>query len=467
MERTPEGLRASWRIVETREGDDALTEAAEGLRAGFSVELEPIVTRGGRIISGTLQAAGLVARPAFPSARLAAAEDAPVPDMGDDPAEPKAPDVVINGAELDDVESVEVTPDRIAITTKTPEPDPGPDNEEKTMTAAKVQNPALVAAKTEPEGVSAAKLFATAAAGFANLQSPAKMLAALADIVPADTLATTQPQYVGEVWDGVEYVRRFIPLFNHRDLTSATIKGWQFKDGKRPEVDLYTGNKADIPSNDVETEEVSGVIQRFAGGHDIDRVHKDFPNPEFWAAYFREMAESYAKKSDRYVRDVVKAIPTVANGGRVHLLNAAMPAGVPKALALVTKGALKLLNSDLEVMPTFALVTASYFEELMYTPQEQVLAYLSASLGLSGGEVSGFRLVPVPDGSMTVGGWNAQVLVGHKSALTVHELGGGAPIRVEAEAIAKGGVDEALFGYVGTLVENVKGIVAYDAPTAS
>lgn len=461
-----EGLYCSVSYLETPLGDAALAEYESGKRAGLSVEVDKPVIRDGRLVAGLVTGGSQVETPAFPSAKLAAAEMDDAPDEGT-PTDPETPDVVINGAELDDVESVEVTPERITVTTKTPEA-PAEDNpQEKTMTAAKVQNPALVAAKPDTDGVSASKLFATVANGFANLQSPSKMLAALADIVPADTLATTQPQFIGELWDGIEYVRRFIPLFNHRDLTSATIQGWRWKDGKAPEVDLYDGNKTDIPSAEVDTENVTGKLQRFAGGHDIDRIHKDFPNAEFWDSYFRKMAESYAKKSDRYVRDQVKAIPTAANGGRVHLLNSAMPAGVPKALAMVTKGALKLLNSDLEVMPTFAMVTASYFEELMYTPQEQVLAYLSASLGLTGGEVEGFRIVPVPDGSLTVGGWVGQVLVGHKNAFTVHELGGGAPIRVEAEAIAKGGVDEALFGYVGTFLENEHGFVAYDAPTAA
>lgn len=466
LDEQPDGLYCSVRYLNTPLGDAGLAEYENGTRSGLSVEVDQPVIRGGQLVAGVVTGGSQVETPAFASAKLAAAE---LEDAPDTEPEDTTPDVLIDGKELDGVVSVEVTPERVAITTKTTDPAPAePDDKEKIMTAAAtVQNPALVAAKPKDDTTSAEKLFAAVANGFGRLDSPAKMLAALSDIVPADTLATTQPQFVGELWSGQPYTRRFIPLFNHRDLTGGTIKAWQFKDGKAPEVDLYGGNKADIPSNDVETEEVSGVLQRFAGGHDIDRIHKDFPNTEFWAAYFRKMAESYAKKSDRYVRDAVKAIPTVANGGRVHLLNAAMPAGVPKALAMVTKGALKLLNSDLEVMPTFALVTASYWEELMYVPQDDVLAYLSTSLGLAGGEVSGFKLVPVPDGSLTVGGWVGQVLVGHREALTVHELGGGAPIRVEAEAIAKGGVDEALFGYVGLMTENVKGFVAYDAPTAS
>lgn len=452
----PDGLYCSVRYPDTPLGNAALAEFTAGTRAGLSVEVDQPVIRAGRLVAGVVTGGSQVETPAFASAKLAAAELGDAPDEGPDPDD--TPRVVIDGDALEHVSDVRVTDDEITITTQTT------NQEEPNMTAAKVQTAALVAATPPKKDVNA--LFASLAGGFSKGLTGHRLEAALADIINPDILGVEQPQYTGELWSGVAYERRFIPLFNHAALTSWNIKGWQFKDGKSPEVDLYTGDKADIPSGDVETEEVSGVLQRFAGGHDIDRRFRDFSVTEFWEAYFRKMAESYARKSDRYVRDVAKAIPTAGNGGRVHLLNAAMPAGVPKALAMIVKGAIKMLNSDLEVMPTFAMVTADYWEEIFYTPQNEVLAYLSTTLNLKEGEVENFKIVPVPDGSLTVGGWVGKVLVGHSHALTVHELPG-APIRVEAEAIAKGGIDEALFGYVGTLTENAKGIISYDAPTAA
>lgn len=485
VERTPEGLRASWRIVETRDGDDALTEAAEGLRAGFSVELEPIVTRGGRIVSGTLQAAGLVARPAFPSARLAAAEDVVVPDMGDaaddpqDPAEPPA--VVIDGEALPNVESVDVTPERIDITTTDRTPADGeyettndalaasePEPKENPMTAtARVQNAALVAARTDEPKTDAATLFGTLAGVHKQALSPARMEAALSDIVPGDILGIEQPQYVGQMWQGVPYARKYIPVFEHADLTSFEIKGWDWADGKKPTVGLYTGNKTDIPSNDVETVATAGVLQRIAGGHDIDRKFRDFSNVEFWEKYFAAMAESYAKVSDTYIRDQIKAIPTAGNGQRVHLLTGVAPAGVPTALWQIVEGCVKMID-DLDVLPTAAFVTSDYWKPLLYTKVNDVLAYLDAALNLEGGTLAsgGFKIIPVPVGSLTNGAWVGKSLVVHKSAVRVYELPG-SPIRVEAEAISKGGIDEALFGYAGYQTENVKGVISFDAPAAS
>lgn len=472
-EDTAEGVRFVASIFPGPAGDALLASGKQCV----SVEVDPITVRAGRALSGVMTGAAAVEEGAFPSARLAAEGDPVVPDS--EPASPDfqtvyegdlVPVINLDGQAVDGVTKVTVSEKAIDITTKTPDPGTGADNQEEdpAMTAAKVQNPALVAGKDKSADMN--KLFATLVDAFKGgeaFATPAKLMAALSDVIPANTAAAEQPAYVGQLWQGNDYERRYLPLFKHGDITAQTTRGWRFKDGKAPVVDLYTGDKADIASNEIDTEAVDGVLQRIAGGHDIDRIYRDFSNTEFWEAYFKAMSNSYAKVSDRYVRDVVKAIPTVANGGRVHLLNAAMPAGVPKALAMITKGALKLLNTeDLEVMPTFALVTASYWEELMYVPQEQVLAYLQTTLSLSSGEVSGFKLVPVPDGALTVGAWVGQVMVGHANAVTVNELPG-TPIRVEAEAIAKGGVDEALFGYVQTLTENAKALAVYDAPTAA
>lgn len=468
LEATTEGLVASFAVAATRAGDDALLEAAEGLRASLSVEIDPIVTRAGQIISGTITGAALVAKPAFPSARLAAAEDDIVPDIGDLPDELATAVALLTAAGYTVTER---QPDIDADDPPTDNPDTDTDkeDEEPKMTAARVQNRALLgtAANKKPEPVGLNKLFA-ALVEYTNT----RLEAALSDIVPANTpgVGSNQPAYVGELWDGVEYERKFLPAFAHADLTTYNVKGWKWNN--KPAVAKYAGNKGAVSSAAISIAEVDGVLQRFAGAHDIDRIYTDFGDSEFWQAYFAAMAESYAKETDLYVRDIVKAVPTAGNGQRVHLLNAQMPAGVPTALAQIVKGAVKMLT-DLNTLPTHAYVTASMWEPILYTPMTDVLTYLNAAIGIKGGTLEGqgegFRIIPVPDGSLTVTSpaFTGTTMVCHRNALTVRELGGGAPIRVNALDVAKGGVDEALFGYVGTLVEEPKGIILYDAPTES
>lgn len=475
-----EGLHAAFHVLDTKAGDDALLEAAEGLRCGLSIEVEPIVVKDGQLISGTIVGAALVVEPAFENARLAAAELDPVPDMGGTlPAD--LPAVVLNGTELEAVTGVEVTAEQITIMTEAP---PLPETPPAALAAsategnpmtqppaappvATVQNPVL-AGPPAVQPMTANKLFA-ALAQF----STTRLEAALSDIVPANTpgVGIQQPQYVGELWDGVEYERKFLGAFRHAELTSYNVKGWKWVN--KPLVAKYTGNKADVPSNTISTAEVNGVLQRFAGAHDVDRIYTDFGDAEFWAAYYAAMAESYAMQTDMYVRDIIREIPTAANTGRVHLLTGAAPAGVPTALWQVVEGCAKILT-DLNTLPTHAYVTVDYWKPILYTPVTQVLTYLNAALGLKDGTLEGqgggFRIIPVPVGSLTATGgttFTGKTLVAHKDALSIRELGGGAPIRVNAIDVAKGGVDEALFGYTGTLIEDARGFALYDAPAAT
>lgn len=466
LETTAGGILASFHVLNTKAGDDALLEAAEGLRCGLSVEIEPVQVRDGQLVAGTITGAALVVEPAFPNARLAAAELPPVPDLGDTGSVP-VPAVVIDGETLPDVETVEITAETVTITTATPAPANEPANLAASATTkgnpmTEVQTPELV--PPAPPATDQNALFAALASGFAQGLTGPRLEAALSDVVPANILGIEQPQYVGQIWAGQPYERRIIPLFDHSDLNSFNITGWDW--GTAPTVGLYTGNKTDIPSAAISTVVKSGVLQRIAGGHDIDRKFKDFSNTEFWAAYFAKMAESYAKVSDTYIRDQVVA-SIGAGAQRQHLLTGALPAGVPTVLVQIVEGCVKMLD-DLNVLPTFAMVTSDYWKPLFYTKQNDVLAYLNMALGLKEGslESGGFRLIPVPVGSLTNGAWVGKTVVGHKSALNVYELPG-SPIRVSAEDVGRGGVDEALFGYAGYMLENAKGLISYDAPAAT
>lgn len=443
IEKTTGGFTAAFSVLQTRAGDDALAEAAAGLRACLSVEVDPIVTRAGRIVSGTIVGAALVTKPAFPDARLVAAEDTPVPDLGDQPPaddDPDdVPDVVIDGNELDGVTDVQVSAEQITITTDAARVT-NPEGTPMTASAVTVQNAALAAAQSKKHnGLDRNQLYAALAAAQAG--GPA-LAAALADITPPSILGIEQPQYVGELWSGKAYQRKVVPLFNHADLTSFKVAGWRW--GTKPAVGLYSGNKTEIPSAAVTTEAVEIAAQRIAGGHDIDRKFRDFSNAEFWSAYFAAMTESYAKVSDTYVlTQVLAAAPDITPG--------AVPAGVSAAMSYIVDGALAIL-ADTDSMPSSAVVSLALWRGLILTRTEDTLAYLNAALGLEDGTIGSFSIRP----SASLAG--NQVLVSCKEAVTVHELGGEAPIRVEALDIARGGIDEGVFGYAAVNVHDTGGL---------
>jgi hypothetical protein len=137
---------------------------------------------------------------------------------------------------------------------------------------------------------------------------------------------------------------------------------------------------------------------------------------------------------------------------------------VPLALIYVVDGALSMLDI---ATPSWALIAPDLWRSLLLTPYEHTLQYLSSSLGLESGQTENFTIQPYS--GLDAG----TVLVGDKAAATSYELPG-SPIRIEAENIALGGVDEGLFGYHGVVINEAKalalvsdGLVADDSSRSS
>lgn len=431
---TDRGIEASFKIAETTAGDDALTEASEGLRASLSIEIENPVIRAGAIHSGTITGAALVAKPAFPSAVLAAS----IPDEGEI-AEPEDDDK----KNEDDGED-----ESAADETAQPNDDTNTSDEEKensNMTAinAARQFGGLNSAKSKEPVHGIDWLVANLAGQGANRD----LHAALSDIIPANILGIEQPQVVGELWDGKAYERKIVPLLNHAVLTSFEVQGWRWV--TRPEVAPYTGNKADVPSNSVATEAVKITAQRIAGAHDIDRKFRDFPNEEFWRAYYAAMTESYARQSDAMALTELKTAATSVTAG-------ANPNNFAQGIVNVVDGALSILN-ETDTLPTAAVVAPDLWRDIILTPKDNALAYLNAALSLEDGTITNaFKIVP--SAALEPG----ETLVIAKSAATVHELAG-SPIRVEALDVARGGIDTGLFGYQAVNIHSAGGLALVTA----
>lgn len=466
---TDVGLVATWSIARTRAGDDVLEEAAEGLRTGLSVEVEDPVIRGGVLLGGVLTGAGVVVNAAFPSAQLVAADageyvetvvvDSTVvreseygtetttqhietesvyqaappaeelPDEGDQASTGDVPDEETEAlaSEAEDNEG--------------DEPEKEEEMSESTLTAAAtVPTGSLVAPKAPKSEPTLREVTAMMAAAFRS-GGERKMLAALSDVVPANVDEMALPGWLGELWSGVAYQRRFIPLFDQKPLTNYELKGWRWV--TKPTVAAYAGNKGDVPSATIATESVTVAAQRLAGAHDIDRKFRDFGETAFFEAYFRAMTESYARLSDLAVLDDVAAAATVVDAGTI-------PTGVAKGLVFIVDGALEVLDLG---TPSFAVVAKDLYRDILLTQESDALKYLNAALGFDAGtlEGNGFRIVGTDQ--ITAG----SVLVGIRDAVTVHELGG-VPIRVEAEDIAKGGIDEGVFGYYAVNVHDAEGL---------
>ena len=461
VENSPRGLVADFAIANTPEGDKLIADHAAGKKWKLSPELRNIQRDASDPRYGTavLTGAGFVTEGAFASAGLfaidATSTDLPPADV---PADPLgiatfAPDdagiIYVNATAFPD--TVEVTvegEDPQQYTTTTTE------EEDTTVTDAAIPEGTFGVHKTK-RGVNgnfaAVRTISEALAAYCGkgdrsaldkiTEQGVQGMFALNDVKTAGaiTAGAIQPQFIGQLWAGRSYERRIIPLLGHADLKSFKVTGFQW--GVKPVMAAWAGDKANVPSNTPTWVPFSEDAERFAGGHDIAREFRDFDVPEFWDAYFKAMTDSYAQLSD-------DAAGAALIAGATPIVAGVVPAGVNAGLTSIVDGALAVLATG---TPAYALVAPDVFRSIALTRDVDKLAYLNTTLGLEEGTLTNFRMVPYT--GLAAG----KVLVGVNNAATEYELPG-SPIRTEALDQIKGGIDEALFGYAATIIDNAAGL---------
>ena len=290
----------------------------------------------------------------------------------------------------------------------------------------------ITAAAAPVRGTRTAPPVLTAADVFRGLADPARraeIAASLADVTHTGAGQNTKPAaWVGELWSGVSYQRRFVPLLGTpKELTSLKIAGWRWK--VAPKGGAYAGDKAPIPTNPATTESQESVAERWAGGHDIDRAMLDFDNPGFWESYYLAMVNDYAEWSD--------------NVAATQLLDVATDAGAASGpVSAIVKAAQGVITGK-GIATVFGLAP-DVFAALLELTSDQVPAWLSGAVTLNPmeGQAGGVSFAPLsglPDGT---------VLAVDPRAADYYELGS-TPVRADAPNVARGGVDVGLFGYAG------------------
>jgi hypothetical protein len=462
---TAAGVVATFSIARTPEGDAALADIESGKRKHLSAEVSGVVIKAGKGIAGRLFAAALVEKPAFPSATLLAAEDTGNPFESEAPeSDALTPDdngdIAIDATE---------TPETVTVTVSDSSTTYTPENKKEEATVA-LPNTLTAAATTAPRSLSlsevGAVMYAHKQGKLTTSELEAKLaghngdtlFGALSDVKYDGTggLAPTmiQPQWVGEIWNATQYTQQVLPLFAHENLTGLTFNG--FKWGTKPAGGDWAGNKAAIASNTLTVTPVTGSAVRYAVGHDIAREFVDFPVPGFFESYAKFVGEDYSKWADAKVAAAAIAGATALAGDALTTLPGGT-ANIGAAASAIIDGAVAVSLTG--TLPTFALVAPVLYKSLLKTPNNNVLGYLAASLGLTEGDMAGFTIRP--SASIAAG----KVLVGATNAVTVYELPG-APVRIDALDLARGGVDKAAFGYLGVNVNDATALQLVTAATA-
>lgn len=417
-----DGLYMTFQVGSGPDADKALTSAAENVIDAFSIEAYGIERTGTTVTASIMSAVALVPMPAFASARVDTVNaSAPSPteeeDAGDD--DPTA--------DTDD------TPDTDDQTDDDPG-DPAEDDDteqEDSMSKSNLTPGTLPGATSNPTPVHASLSDVTDYLCATVRGESAELAAELTDITDAGTLDRSAPAWLGELWSGVTYQRRVIPLLSTAPLTSRKVVGYRWS--TKPGVASYEGNKADIPSFPAAVESVERDAVRWAGGNDLDRVFWDFGETEFLNAYWRAMAESYAFETDQAAGQFVVDNAEAVDGTADNIIEA------------VARGSIAI-DQDLHNPASFVMINPADYESILQLTNLDAPKYLDLIPATDPGKWVTSQFVPA-----------GQVILGTKTAVTHYELSG-SPLRVEAEHIAKGGRDAALFGYTALMVNRPEGL---------
>jgi hypothetical protein len=461
-------LIASVHYFDTPEGEAAFSDAKSGKRRGISMEVLKPLVRAGKLLAGLLCGAGIVKSPAFPSSLMLAADFGEDPQGAEQP-NPESPEALAEAAAVElDAEALQKLIEEAiqkALNPEEPKAKEDPEVPQKleasAVPASLEQFIQSVVAKGKPEAKQEQqqeqKLYASAPKTLTEFCDTlravksgtlgSKLTAAMATVTQEDVLdPAAQPQWLGEVWNDTEYFERYADLVTQVDLTSLTVKGWEWVEGMTPIADdwdpyeqgdydadpLVPSTMNQIPSTEIQAVGREWTAKRIAGGNKFDRAVLDFPVPGQMESYIREQAEYIKIRRDARVRAHLIAAAKIITGTGNDVAN---------PWRKIILGSQHVMETT---TPTFAIVGNDIYRELLGSDMLENLALLETSLGLKEGSMSGFKIRPA---AITDVALNGRVFVGSSKKVVLHQTGGGAPIRVDAQELANGSVDKAVFAY--------------------
>jgi len=431
------GITASFKIAKTTAGNDALEEAATGLRSDFSVgvKVDAWDNKDGvmAISASKLIEVSLVTEGAIPGAEVekVAATETPGTAATESNPETQIEDPKTEG---DDLVSETVSE---AVSTETVE-------------AAKSE---VTAAASRPVFYTNPRVNLDVTAGqYAMAQIQASrgdadardLVAALQVATVAENTGMVPPNYLRDVIGVIDNSRPFIDSIERAALPASGMKVFTPKLGTKATVAL-TAEGAEFSSTDTTVTFQEDTVVKFAGAGIIDVELLDRSDPGFLDLYLRELAESYAIKTDAYAAQIASQNATASSAATIY---AAIAKGIADSYGVMrsTPNRLLVANTGGEDGIDFAglLAAVDGSGRPLYAAAAPSNANGLVTQGSTSGTIAGLGLVV--DANYTGDDANAKhALVYPSNAMRFHESN---KIELRANVVANGQVEIGLYGYV-------------------
>ena len=437
-----DAINATFKITNTTAGTDALTEAMDGLRDGFSIELavdDYIMQKDGtmRVLAGELTGVALVTEPAVRSARVsevAATEEFKLP--------------VVDKEISDSTVEAEVTP-----TTEGDEVDNTVTNAETVETVEAAQSVTAAAKPVVGGSFSKPRLEFTAAKYVENTIRAAMgdeeaRRYVLASDNTTDNAGLVPTRQMAEVVNGLStLIRPSIDAISRGTLPDAGMTFEIPKITVAPTV-AVTAEEGTPSDTDQNSAFISVDVKKFAGQQTFSVELLDRTSPAFFEELIRNMAAAKAKAENAYVSAALVSAATADGTTTTTYPTAA------ELLGVVARGAASVYGATAGLPNGFAknmiagtgqwanIMTLNDSGRPIYTAQQPMNAGGVARPDSLRGTVAGLDLYVDP--SLAATDADGTILIVNPDAYTWYE---GPTFRLRADVIASGQITVGYYGY--------------------
>ena len=427
-------INASFKIFKTNAGNDAIVEAMEGAREGFSVELsvddyETLPDGTMKVLKAELTGVALVTNPAVKSARvseIAANEDSEVEKI----SEPVTPNPTEGETQVADNNVKPEAP-----------------TEEKTVEASQIN----ISAVRKPVFTTRPRLDFSAGKYLENTiratmgDEDARQYVAAADTT--DNAGLVPTRQLNEVINGLANgVRSNIDAISRGVLPDAGMSFEIPKISQLPSVAITA--EAGTPSNtDQNAAFVTVSVQKIAGQQTFSVELLDRTSPLFFNELLSNMAAQMAKVQDTAVNAAIIAGAT---------LDATTVATYPTAselLGIVSRGSASVYNGTQRFARNIIMNTSQWANAMTLNNNGAPLYNVAAGTNnFTGGQVNPTSIrgniagldLYVTANTIQTGDTDASILIVNPEAYTWYESGS---YRLRADVIASGQISVMVYSY--------------------
>jgi HK97 family phage major capsid protein len=438
MKLNEDSIDAVFKITNTTAGTDALTEAMDGLRDGFSIELavdDYIMQKDGtmRVLAGELTGVALVTEPAVRSARVSEVAATEGEEVAEEISDSTVEEEVTPTTEGDEVDNTVTN----AETVETVEA------AQSTTAAAK---PIVGGSFTKPrlEFTAAKYVENTIRAAMGDDQARQYVLAADNTTDNAGLVPTRQ---MAEVVNGLSTtIRPSIDAISRGTLPDAGMTFEIPKITAAPTV-AVTAEEGTPSDTDQNSAFITVDVKKFAGQQTFSVELLDRTSPAFFDELIRNMAAAKAKAENAYVNGLLISGATLDGTTTTTYPTAA------ELLGIISRGAASVYGATAGLPRPFAkslIASTGQWANLMTLNDSGRPIYNASQPSNAGGVVRPDSLVGNVAGldlfvdPTNAGDGDGTLLVVNPDAYTWYE---GPTFRLRADVIASGQITVGYYGY--------------------